>query len=325
MQEKLEKKKLLKHYREHLNDLSVFFPINDRTMSIAEKELKHFKIEKPDFFSKLIKSIDLKEDLIDECKKRGVCPRCDNPVEDDLKKQKIFCSDNDRKNFNTTGRLKSLLDDKDQVDFAGFLAKHKGILQHFIKKIEIEPDQDPFSLIDANIHPDLLPLLQAEFELELFSELFNQQFELAQELFDQFSEEEREVIPDEFTYPFRSTEQIFSENISKVFSPNTSNVLRFTISKNILFDLFSIEDMIKSCLNTKQEMLFKVNNSKGTKIARIERDARKQKEQNGNKGKPELPELDCGNCGECPECKKRELNYSAWLANQKIKDLLRTG
>ena len=224
---------------------------------------------------------------------------------------------------NSSGRLKKLRDDQDQVDFAGLLAQDKRILQQFIKKIEIEPDQDPFSLIDANIHPDLLPFLPDE--LELFSELFNQQFELAQELFDHLSEEEREVIQDEFTYPFRSTEQIFSENISKVFSPNTSNIIKFIISKNVLFDLFSIEDMIKSCLNTKQEMLFKVNNSKGTKIARIERDARKQKEQNGNKGKPELPELDCGNCGECPECKKRELNYSAWLANQKIKDLLRTG
>lgn len=270
--EKLEKKKLLKRYREHLNDLSVFFPENDRTLSIAEKELKHFKIEIPDFFSKLIKSIDLKEDLIDECKKRGVCPRCNNPVEDDLKKQKIFCSGDHQKNFNSSGRLKSLRDD--QVDFAGFLAQHKRILQHFIKKIEIEPDQDPFTLFNLDIHPDLLPTLPDQFELELFSELFNQQFELAQELFDQFSEEEREVIPDEFTYPFRSTEQIFSENISKVFSPNTSNVLRFTISKNILFDLFSIEDMIKSCLNTKQEMLLKESQSQGAKKALIAREKR---------------------------------------------------
>ena len=275
MQEKLKKKELLKRYREHLNDLSVFFPENDRTLSIAEKELKHFKIERPDFFSKLIKSIDLKEDLIDECKKRGVCPRCDNPVEDDLKKQKIFCSDNDRKNFNTTGRLKKLRDDQDQVDFAGLLAQDKRILQHFIKKIEIEPDQDPFTLFNLDIHPDLLPFLPDQFELELFAELFNQQFELApQELFDHLSEEEREVIHSEFEDPFRSTEQIFLENISKVFSPNASNVLRFIISKNILFDLFSIEDMIKSCLNQKQKMLLKESQSQGAKKALIAREKR---------------------------------------------------
>ena len=332
----MRKEELIAELDAEILNLCVTFPKNNFSGTADSVEI-------PRFFQMFLDALKKQTEIFENRVKNSLCPYCNDPIPVELKNKKgrgrkpIFCCESDRKNYYSTGKKQN----DNEADFKNLLHRYQSIIQYFLTKIELPENERAFikktvvMVFRNGKYIERSPLTVSE-RLKIKKNEFDIDTSDTFEFFsDSFELDEEEILEYETFYPINSTPSLSRQ--AELLDSELNKFLRVHLSifdyalktvtakksKEILRDLLLVKKIVCAEIDRRETEKKDEDNSPGAKTSNIDRNA---KEQNGNKRKSELlTELDCGNCGECPECKKRELNYSAWLANERIKDRLRAG